>query len=937
MVSKMKDGNDDDDVEAEDETTTDIRPSIRPVAVKFRYEPPGMIVFPVYKAPLNDVDTSSASPSTPDFEASRSLGGTSSIQTTSSVTTGSLSSLSTQADILQPQIRRQSDDQVHRFPSDQEVTPSSPSESFTPTILSPTPAPRKSMPASSTAASTRTTTTPTMTRSSSKTMQRPRHGSSASAHMYVSAAQRAPISPPARLGDNRLPSSPSGQTINNSRTSRVSQSLMQTMDDAFVPDHNSGGTKDSFHFLGPPPENQPLFRSSSRVHQPQPQPQQARTTLQPTPLTRRQKTLSLFGFGSKSTSLKSPGVSMSAVNPNDVNSNGDGAGRDRHFYRHQRQPSMASTTVFPPSSPFSNSDDLEIEIERRVQERVGDLSQIRQQQMEQARYIREQNQRTRSRYNSGATIIQQTQQQGLHQRQQQHQQQQQQRQQLLSSSDHHRASQIDRDALIRSRKEITQPKSSSAISQAKARTTGLIKRSISTRFDLAYGAGDEDSINEGILEPKVVLLGSIGECRKSDELVLDEIRSHFKLTKSLPLLFLDSYSSRTLAVGKTSLARRYAKGEFGSTTTTIQQSVFSRKVSLDGQQVRYQIWDTAGEERYRSVTKIHYRGANAALIVYDISDERSFADVRSWIEDVQNLTEGCIIFVIGNKSDLHKEGRRMIERRVAREWVTRWVNDDQTPFERDFPVPKTPPALRPSGTAIDTYPQTSRQRVPSLYRSKTLGASPTKEETASAVTSPNTSPSTSETNRPSTHRFLSLLSASSPSDIHNTPTSAIDFSPGSRAITRERANSISATSTLMAFATADMSRANSSSKMTTSKSASGFSNLLNSSALQEETSPGPLSFASRRKSEDWSLGRGRDELAVAISGQATREDKSARRRTVAYPSDGMGFIHRSQEPSTQDAADEGWGRPILGTNVRVGEISAKTNKGELQRWRADLD
>ena len=65
--------------------------------------------------------------------------------------------------------------------------------------------------------------------------------------------------------------------------------------------------------------------------------------------------------------------------------------------------------------------------------------------------------------------------------------------------------------------------------------------------------------------------------------------------------------------------------------------------------------DTAGQERFRTITQSYYRGADAILIVFDVSDKESFESCANWIQEIDKANFDCIKFLIGNKSDLEKE------------------------------------------------------------------------------------------------------------------------------------------------------------------------------------------------------------------------------------------------------------------------------------------
>lgn len=85
----------------------------------------------------------------------------------------------------------------------------------------------------------------------------------------------------------------------------------------------------------------------------------------------------------------------------------------------------------------------------------------------------------------------------------------------------------------------------------------------------------------------------------------------------------------------------------------------ARLVNIDGQQVKLQIWDTAGQESFRSITRSYYRGAAGALLVYDITRRETFNHLQTWLEDArQHSNPDMTIMLIGNKVDL--ENRRAV-------------------------------------------------------------------------------------------------------------------------------------------------------------------------------------------------------------------------------------------------------------------------------------
>jgi len=106
-------------------------------------------------------------------------------------------------------------------------------------------------------------------------------------------------------------------------------------------------------------------------------------------------------------------------------------------------------------------------------------------------------------------------------------------------------------------------------------------------------------------------------------------------------------------VGKSCLLLRFCDDAWTpSFITTIGIDFKIRTIELDGKRIKLQIWDTAGQERFRTITTAYYRGAMGILLVYDVTDERSFNNVRTWHANVeQHASEGVNKILIGNKCD----------------------------------------------------------------------------------------------------------------------------------------------------------------------------------------------------------------------------------------------------------------------------------------------
>jgi len=116
-------------------------------------------------------------------------------------------------------------------------------------------------------------------------------------------------------------------------------------------------------------------------------------------------------------------------------------------------------------------------------------------------------------------------------------------------------------------------------------------------------------------------------------------------------------------VGKSCLLLRFSDDAFTpSFITTIGIDFKIRTVELDGKRIKLQIWDTAGQERFRTITTAYYRGAMGILLVYDVSDEKSFNNIRNWMRNIeQHATESVNKMLLGNKSDVPPE-QRVVDR-----------------------------------------------------------------------------------------------------------------------------------------------------------------------------------------------------------------------------------------------------------------------------------
>ncbi|XP_021723741.1 ras-related protein Rab5-like isoform X2 [Chenopodium quinoa] len=124
-----------------------------------------------------------------------------------------------------------------------------------------------------------------------------------------------------------------------------------------------------------------------------------------------------------------------------------------------------------------------------------------------------------------------------------------------------------------------------------------------------------------------------------------------------------------MGTGKTSLVLRFVKGQFfDCQESTIGAAFFTEVLSLDEAIVKLDIWDTAGQERYQSLAPMYYRGAAAAVVLYDITSMESFEKAKRWIEELQRqASPRMFTALVGNKADLDE--KREVDNEVAEEYA----------------------------------------------------------------------------------------------------------------------------------------------------------------------------------------------------------------------------------------------------------------------------
>ena len=123
------------------------------------------------------------------------------------------------------------------------------------------------------------------------------------------------------------------------------------------------------------------------------------------------------------------------------------------------------------------------------------------------------------------------------------------------------------------------------------------------------------------------------------------------------------------SVGKTCIVNRFLQDKFDpAEQNTIGTLYESFQDTRDGRDLEIQIWDTAGQEQYRSLGPIYYRSSAAALVVFDITNRKSFEDIGVWVQEFRNVAgENTIVLLVGNKIDL--ASNRVITQEEAQEWA----------------------------------------------------------------------------------------------------------------------------------------------------------------------------------------------------------------------------------------------------------------------------
>ena len=109
-------------------------------------------------------------------------------------------------------------------------------------------------------------------------------------------------------------------------------------------------------------------------------------------------------------------------------------------------------------------------------------------------------------------------------------------------------------------------------------------------------------------------------------------------------------------VGKTSIASRFCKNSFNETyINTIGGAYQQQNITLNnGAKIKLHIWDTSGQERFRTMTKLYYKDAQVAILTYDVTNEQSLDNLDYWLNELNDKVEveNMLLCLAGNKNDV---------------------------------------------------------------------------------------------------------------------------------------------------------------------------------------------------------------------------------------------------------------------------------------------
>uniref|UniRef100_A0A673KBT6 Ras-related protein Rab-1B n=1 Tax=Sinocyclocheilus rhinocerous TaxID=307959 RepID=A0A673KBT6_9TELE len=139
------------------------------------------------------------------------------------------------------------------------------------------------------------------------------------------------------------------------------------------------------------------------------------------------------------------------------------------------------------------------------------------------------------------------------------------------------------------------------------------------------------------------------------------------------ILFIIIASESDLLLNPTTTTQTRHESRIDDTYTesyisTIGVDFKIRTIELDGKTIKLQIWDTAGQERFRTITSSYYRGAHGIIVVYDVTDQESYNNVKQWLQEIDRYaSENVNKLLVGNKCDLTT--KKVVDYTTAKEFA----------------------------------------------------------------------------------------------------------------------------------------------------------------------------------------------------------------------------------------------------------------------------
>ena len=128
------------------------------------------------------------------------------------------------------------------------------------------------------------------------------------------------------------------------------------------------------------------------------------------------------------------------------------------------------------------------------------------------------------------------------------------------------------------------------------------------------------------------------------------------------------------SVGKSCIVSRYVDNQFTeSFLTTVGVDFKVKEVDVDGKKIKLQVWDTAGQEQFHTITKSYFRGAHGILLVYDVTKKDTFEQTRMWMDSIHETTGDVNVILLANKIDLD-------DRDISREQGEALAKEFQCPY-----------------------------------------------------------------------------------------------------------------------------------------------------------------------------------------------------------------------------------------------------------------